>query len=315
MLLSGFAITIMKGFEPMGESALSITSDERLEDIESHFKVIAGPGAGKTHWLVEHIKNVLFNSTKISNVSKISCITYTTVGAEEVKKRLKNNLDKVDVSTIHSFLYSSIVKPYVYLLKDDSGRRLVNTDEMNGHEENIATIGKIIKWQKEVKNGYIRNHNKLRECLEDLDWFHSNDSLTLKPRKDFSRKIGRYWIRLEDLQFYKQLFWDEGIIHHEDVLYFSYKILKEFPILLEHISAKYPYMFLDEFQDTNPIQSEIIKWLGLLELPLVLLVTQHNQYMASKVLQELISLTLICQVLKNIGLKIIEEVVKELLVY
>lgn len=246
----------------MGESIITIFSDDRLEDIKRPFKVVAGPGAGKTHWLVEHIKNVLLNSTKLSNISKISCITYTTVGAEEVQHRLKDNLNKVDVSTIHSFLYSNIVKPYVHLLKDESGRELVNIDEMDGHIENVATKGRIYKWQSEVSNGYIRDQKKIKKCLENIDWVLDNGSFILKPRKEYLRRIGTYYIKLEDLPTYKQLFWDEGIIHHEDVLYFSYRILKEFPIILEHISAKYPYMFLDEFQDTSPLQSEIIKWLG-----------------------------------------------------
>ncbi|WP_047980955.1 UvrD-helicase domain-containing protein [Ornithinibacillus contaminans] len=246
----------------MGESIITIFSDDRLEDIERPFKVVAGPGAGKTHWLVEHIKNVLLNSTKLSSISKISCITYTTVGAEEVQHRLKDNLDKVDVSTIHSFLYSNIVKPYGHLLKDESGIELVNIDEMDGHYENVATKGKIYKWQSEVSNSYIRDQKKIKKCLENIDWVLDNGSFILKPRKEYLRRIGTYYIKLDDLPIYKQIFWNEGIIHHEDVLYFSYRLLEEFPIILDHLSAKYPYMFLDEFQDTNPIQSELIKWLG-----------------------------------------------------
>lgn len=240
-----------------------IASDDRVADIDSHFRVVAGPGAGKTFWLIEHIKNVLQNSTKISFTSKISCITYTTVGAEEIQNRLGDNLDRVDVSTIHSFLYTNIVKPYVHLLKDDLGNMMVNVEEMDGHYENIATQGKIYMWQKQVNNArFISEKAKIKKCLENLDWILEDGSFSLKPRRDYLRKIGRYSIRMEDLPAYKQLYWDEGVIHHEDVLYFSYKLLKEYPMIIEHLSAKFPYMFLDEFQDTNPIQSEIIKWIG-----------------------------------------------------
>jgi DNA helicase II / ATP-dependent DNA helicase PcrA len=245
------------------DNQIVISSDDKIADIDSHFRVIAGPGAGKTFWLVEHIKNVLQNSTKLSYTSKISCITYTTVGAEEILNRLGDNLDKVDVSTIHSFLYTNIVKPYAYLLKDQSGNTMVNVEEMDGHSENIATQGKIYTWQKQVNNArFISDKKKIKKCLENLDWILKDDSFSLKPRKDYLRRIGKYSIRMEDLPVYKQLYWAEGIIHHEDVLYFSYKILKEYPLILEHISAKYPFMFLDEFQDTNPIQAEIVKWIG-----------------------------------------------------
>ena len=38
--------------------ATSMTS-EGLIPIDCHFKVKAGPGAGKTHWLINHVKNVI----------------------------------------------------------------------------------------------------------------------------------------------------------------------------------------------------------------------------------------------------------------
>lgn len=240
-----------------------ISSDERISELTNHFKVIAGPGAGKTHWLVMHILNVLQNVRNLTPTSKIACITYTIVAGEEIQKRLGTNQSKVEVSTIHSFLYANIVKPYIYLMKDDNGNMLVNVEELDGHDDNIATKGKIYVWQQEAKNGgYLTDKIKIKKCLENLDWKLEDGEINLKPRKSYLSKIGRYSIRSEELLLYKKLFWKEGIIHHEDVLYFAYRILKEYPVLLEHLSSKYPFIFLDEFQDTNPIQTEIIKKLS-----------------------------------------------------
>ncbi|WP_248928929.1 UvrD-helicase domain-containing protein [Paenibacillus hamazuiensis] len=239
-----------------------ITSDEGISEISKHFKVIAGPGAGKTHWLVGHIKRVLQNANNLASTSKIACITYTTVAGEEIQKRLGVDQGKVEVSTIHSFLYANIVKPYVYLLKDDAGNMLVNVEELDGHDENIATKGKLFTWQQEANNGYLTDKVKIKKCLESLEWKLENGDLILQPREAYLLRIGKYFIRAEHLPLYKHLFWREGVIHHEDVLYFSYRILKDYPLLLNHLSSKFPYVFLDEFQDTNPIQAEIIKSLG-----------------------------------------------------
>ncbi|CAH1201902.1 ATP-dependent helicase [Paenibacillus sp. JJ-223] len=240
-----------------------ISSDERISELTNHFKVIAGPGAGKTHWLVMHILNVLQNVRNLTSTSKIACITYTTVAGEEIQKRLGTNQNKVEVSTIHSFLYANIVKPYIYLMKDDNGNTLVNIEELDGHDDNIATKGKIYVWQQEAKNGsYLTDKIKIKKCLENLDWKLEDGEIKLKPRKFYLSKIGRYSIRSEEMLLYKKQFWKEGVIHHEDVLYFAYKILEEYPVLLEHLSSKYPYIFIDEFQDTNPIQTEIIKKLS-----------------------------------------------------
>ncbi|TGV31361.1 ATP-dependent helicase, partial [Mesorhizobium sp. M00.F.Ca.ET.186.01.1.1] len=140
-----------------------ITSDEGISEISNHFKIIAGPGAGKTHWLVGHIERVLQNANNLASTSKIACITYTTVAGEEIQKRLGVDQGKVEVSTIHSFLYANIVKPYVYLLKDGAGNMLVNVEELDGHEENIATKGKIFVWQQEANNGYLTDKVKIKK--------------------------------------------------------------------------------------------------------------------------------------------------------
>ena len=38
--------------------AIEISSDSQI-DINHHFRVSAGPGAGKTHWLSLHVSHVL----------------------------------------------------------------------------------------------------------------------------------------------------------------------------------------------------------------------------------------------------------------
>jgi len=264
LLLIGYVIR-NEGITMLQSDDTIIIDSEFLmdkEDLHKHFKVIAGPGAGKTHWLIKHIRNVLQNSERLGKVSKIACITYTTVGTEEIIERLGTDIQRVEVSTIHSFLYKNVVKPYCYLLRNLDGTILVNIDEMDGHEENKVSNGMLMKWKRANNLNYMKDNNKIRECLEALEWYLEDGELRLRVRRNVNKKIDGYYIRNEYLLSYKQLSWQKGIIHHEDVLYFSFKILKEFPILLDCLSAKYPFIFLDEFQDTNPIQTEIIKWLA-----------------------------------------------------
>lgn len=240
-----------------------ITSDCALEDIDANFKIIAGPGAGKTYWLVRHIRNVLKNSTKILSASKIACITYTNVAVEEIQERLEIMENKVEVSTIHSFLYKNIVQPYIYLLKDSTGKSLVNYKEMDGHDAHIPSSGKINIWKKENNlYGIVTDDRKLNDCLKSLDWIFEEEEIVLTTKDVYKRKVGKYFIKEEYFPSYKQLYWNEGTIHHEDVLYFSYLLLENHPIILKFLRARYPYVFIDEFQDTNPIQTRIIKLLA-----------------------------------------------------
>ncbi|QDI90451.1 ATP-dependent helicase [Salicibibacter halophilus] len=244
-----------------------ITSDYLLEDVYNPFKVIAGPGAGKTYWLIQNIKHILRQSNRIGPTSKIACITYTNVGANEILERLEIKENVVESSTIHSFLYKNLVSPYVYLLLNDGSEPLIDISRMDGHDENKAYSGLIHQWKSKYNIRYFDNSKetakKIKNCLEDLHWtFDDNEELTLKTKKPYSPQIGKYSIRQEDMLNYKKLCWSSGIIHHEDVLYFSYCLLKLYPLLREVLVARFPYMLLDEFQDTNPIQTKIINWIS-----------------------------------------------------
>ena len=92
----------------------SITSDQLIKVYEDkfNFKVYAGPGAGKTYFLVQNIKDIIEHSKKLKNdpSRKILCITYTNAAVDEIKQRLGEYNKYVSVSTIHAFLYEYVKK-------------------------------------------------------------------------------------------------------------------------------------------------------------------------------------------------------------
>jgi len=243
------------------EPVLLESSDAILEDIENHFKVVAGPGAGKTRWLCNHVRNVLSKSKRLNKCRKIACITYTNVGVDEIVKRLGDSIDKVEVSTIHSFLYKHIVKPYIFLIKDEFG---LDPAKIDGHDELIPSRGIIHRWKTETRQLYLNDINAVIKALCNLCWKFSDDNeeLELKFRHIWSNNAGKYNIKKDSLITYKKIFWERNQLHHDDVLYFSLTLMRRYPDILRVIRCKFPYFFVDEFQDTNPIQTEIIKMLA-----------------------------------------------------
>jgi DNA helicase-2/ATP-dependent DNA helicase PcrA len=248
------------------DKCIPIESDAKIEDIERHFRVFAGPGAGKTFWLVQHIKNVLRRSRRLGRTRKIACITYTNNGVEEIYKQLRQCGDRVEVSTIHSFLYKNVVRPYGFLLKDTNGRCLVNLKLLDGHSEHIPNAKIIYNWKCAESLHYLKDNQKVYECLASLDWcFEEDGNLALRPREIWRLKVGNYFIKKAALSSYKKFYWEKGEVHHEDVLYFSYCLVQRFPRILEFLNTKFPYVFVDEFQDTNPIQTLIIRQIAKCE--------------------------------------------------
>ena len=106
---------------------MKITSDTHLLAVDRHARVTAGPGAGKTYWLVGHIKNVLRRSKKLHINARVAVISYTNVAADQVRGQLGADAALADITTIHSFLYRHIVRPYVHLLRAANGKALVTS--------------------------------------------------------------------------------------------------------------------------------------------------------------------------------------------
>lgn len=262
---------------------ITITSDS-LINIEQHFRVSAGPGAGKTHWLVNHIKNVMHNSDRLSNSKKIACITYTNIAVHTIMNRLSNSSNNVVVSTIHSFLYKHIIKPYLRFIAADYG---VDIRKVDGHDDIIIGRSLIINW---ITN--LSNKNNLRHPFSEKQLTHLPDNIyavinwasTVKFKLDANDEIfiasdrrkavynnGKTTVRLNkicldtlesNLLELKQSYWAKGLLHHDDVLFFSYILITKFPFILNVLRAKFPYFFVDEFQDSNPIQVKILNMIG-----------------------------------------------------
>ncbi|WP_282022836.1 ATP-dependent helicase [Priestia flexa] len=245
-------------------------------DIEQHFKVTAGPGAGKTHWLINHIKNVLENSIRLEKTRKIACITYTNVAVETILNRLgSQSINQVEVSTIHSFLYNHVVKPYITHIAEAFN---IEFKKIKGHDIIEPKYKNVQVWlenhskAEELKPPYtIKQLLKLPDNKDALfNWlsrikysFNTDLKLYLKGEEGDARQLRKIVRILEtDLLSYKKLYWQNGEIDHDDVLYFSYELITRHPFILKVLRAKFPYFFIDEFQDTNPIQARIVSLLA-----------------------------------------------------
>lgn len=234
-------------------------SNEKI-NCNKHFKILAGPGAGKTRFIVNHISNIISNSDKISGTRKIGCITYTNIGVETIVKRLQNVTEYIDVSTIHSFLYRHIVKPYLWVLKD---QHELDYSEIDGHSEIIPTFSLLKEWKNNTDQQRIRDDKKLAKALTKLRWeLDDCNEIQLCFKHIWEGKIDKYSIKKTSYIEYKKICWERGLISHDDVLFFSYKIIQEKPRVLEILRAKFPYILIDEFQDTSPIQTKIVSMIA-----------------------------------------------------
>ncbi|WP_427108172.1 UvrD-helicase domain-containing protein [Lysinibacillus xylanilyticus] len=242
---------------------MDITITKKLESSKSeiltdqNFKLYAGPGAGKTTFLTAHIKRIIRTSTRLNKNRKIACITYTNTAVTTLKNKLEGCELSVEICTIHSFCYNFIVKPFIWVLSDC----IIPPEKINGHEEIKLRKSQLTEF-KRITNQFHLDEKPLSKVLGKLTWFLDNDELTLRFPNVYDGKIGDYNLKKSSFSIYKELYWAEGKLSHDDVLYFAYRILKEKNEVLRVLRARFPYILIDEFQDTSPIQTAIIKLIG-----------------------------------------------------
>lgn len=261
--------------------SININSGDILENFDQHVKIIAGPGAGKTYWLANNIKHILINSNRLGKSRKIGCITHTNTAAETLLNRLNLSTDKISVSTIHSFLYKNVVKPYISFVANDFG---FNFEKLHGHDDVEIRISIVMQWldshpnKENLKNPFSFNQlvkipdntialrNWLKSLSFKLDkdkkiYIDCDNSKALYLNRGSSIRVNKKTLDLLKVDFksLKEIYWSKGIMSHDDVLFFSYEILTKFDFVLNILRAKFPYLYIDEFQDSHPIQVEIIK--------------------------------------------------------
>lgn len=238
-------------------SAVKLKNSGTEVPIDNHFKLYAGPGAGKTSFLVNHVKRILAQSDRLAKSRKIACITYTNIGVDTLKIKLDEATTDVEISTIHSFLYKHIVQPYLWKLKDCP----FPIDKLNGHDEIRLRISQLRAYKTKSGQNYIADNSniELENALRRITWKLIENNLELGFIKIYDGKVNGRNLKNTSYSIYKEICWEEGNLSHDDVLYFSYLLLKQEKRIREIVRAKFPYILIDEFQDTSPLQAEIIK--------------------------------------------------------
>ncbi len=219
------------------KDSLNDEQEDAIKESESVL-LVACPGSGKTRTLTYKIALEL--SKLQSNKEYIIAITYTNNAADEIKGRVELlGVDSTQlwIGTIHSFCLEWILRPY-HLYHDDlkNGFRVTNA-----HESELLLT--------DLCKPYSKQRITYWDCgiIAKTDNYYLT-SLDVSKHSALQKIIGEYFniLRLNNQ------------IDFEQILFYSYQLLLKKPIINSILANLFPFILIDEYQDTKEIQYHIV---------------------------------------------------------
>lgn len=197
------------------------------------FIMKAGAGSGKTTSLIKCLSSVIqIHGDRLKRTrQRVACITYTDIAAGEIWRDVGNN-PLVHVSTIHSFMWL-LAKPFQNDIRDWVSQRI--EEKINSLEEKMATYSSRVRQ---------RTKDKDARDLERLQW----QSGRVPSVKSFQYGTGSNYAK--------------GILGHDDILKLVPHLIIERPLFRKLLAQQFPFVFVDESQDTT---TEVVEALKIVE--------------------------------------------------
>lgn len=194
------------------------------------FVVIAGAGSGKTTSLVKALAAIVATHGPALKRSRqrVACITYTEIAAEEIWADVGSD-QLVHVSTIHSFLWM-LVRSFQTDIRAWVGRRI--DEKLEALRDTAANFGPRVQERTREKNRRdIERYERERGRIGSI--------------ATFSYGTGSNY--------------SKGLLGHDDVLKIATEFLKERPLFRTLLAQQFPFVFVDESQDTTQGVVEALK--------------------------------------------------------
>ena len=201
--------------------------------------VVACPGSGKTRTLVAKLLRCLDDVR--GSARRVACITYTHAAVYEIEDRLRaygktGDENYCDISTIHSFCLSNVLRRFHWRLPD-----YVN--------------GCIVLQPDCERYGDIRSSVCDDYSLDSRAY----DSFERLNREPDGTPIVQYPLTPEiALDFWERL-GSESLVDFPNIIYLSYRLMCDWPSIARALACRFAWILVDEFQDTSALQVEILK--------------------------------------------------------
>ncbi len=229
-------------------SDLTWSQQEAVTHFEGPLLILAGAGSGKTRVITRRVAWLLQQGVRPSN---ILAITFTNKAAKEMKNRVETLVtgNKVWISTFHS-LGVRLLREYAHRLELDRNFTIYDMDDRNRLLKQAIDVAGFdnVKFTPDRLGGAI---SKAKNQLLTPEKYAgtSADFFTQTAAKVYA--------------IYQKKLRDANGMDFDDLLYLPAMALRFVPDLRAELDARFKFVLIDEYQDTNAAQYEIAKKLSV----------------------------------------------------
>jgi DNA helicase-2/ATP-dependent DNA helicase PcrA len=229
-----------------------------IHDIDGPLRVLAGPGTGKTHALVDLYEQAVREG--VAGRGQILVLTFSNGAAAEIARRidqrLKDDYGEAWISTFHSFC-SRLIREH----SPDPERLL-----LDGFQESMVMRRVLAEMEPDVLGGLAgvrRSEAFARDLLTFVALMKQNlvhpSALLLAAEASAGDRLR---VLASVYQAYQERMQRGRMVDFRDLITGAIELLQSNLVLRERLRAHFKLILVDEFQDVDPAQFELLQLLA-----------------------------------------------------
>jgi DNA helicase II / ATP-dependent DNA helicase PcrA len=230
-----------------------LNPEQRLaaETTEGPLLILAGAGTGKTRAITYRMANLI---SKGIPAESILAVTFTNKAAEEMQTRVADLLLRAGVpperpwiSTFHSLC--------ARLLRREAAQAGLAKDFAIYDDDDQLAAVKLVMGNLEIEDDALAPRNVLSRISHAKNQVKTPEQMRGEAFGSETKKVADIYAG------YESLLRQSNAVDFDDLLLRTARVLRDSAVVRQKWQARFQYLHVDEYQDTNRVQYELLQLL------------------------------------------------------
>lgn len=232
-------------------AGLNDKQKEAVLHFEGPLLILAGAGSGKTRVLTHRIA-YLIEEHQVPPYH-ILALTFTNKAANEMRERVNNIIEygagSIWVSTFHSTCVR-ILRRFIDHLGYDNAFTIYDSDDQKSLMKDICK-------QLNIDTKKYKERTFLNAISSAKDELKTPEQYADEVAKEYNKKIfGRVY------KEYQKRLKQNNALDFDDLIMITVQLFRQNAEILNHYQERFPFILVDEYQDTNTAQFTLLSLLA-----------------------------------------------------